>query len=114
MLWKPRPGGVACAAEFTKARSLIREIHRLEEWNPWVREDRLANTRPPSRSSGSGPAPRDPDPGGLDPRHLGPRRRHYQGRAAPDAVPHRRSSAFLEADDRASRTSQPQSRTKMR
>jgi hypothetical protein len=40
MLWKPRPGGVACAAEFTKARSLIREIHRLEEWNPWVREDR--------------------------------------------------------------------------
>src|ERR1700691_5158222 len=40
MLWKPRPGGVASAAEFTRARSLIMEIHRLDQWNPWIREDR--------------------------------------------------------------------------
>ncbi len=40
MLWKRRPGGVASAAEFKQARSLMMEIHQLEEWNPWVREDR--------------------------------------------------------------------------
>jgi hypothetical protein len=40
MLWKRRPGAVASAAEFAQARSLIMEIHQLEEWNPWVREDR--------------------------------------------------------------------------
>lgn len=40
MLWKPQPGSVASAAEFTRARSLIMEIHRSEPWNPWIREDR--------------------------------------------------------------------------
>lgn len=39
-LWKPRPGATASASEFTRARSLIMEIHELEQWNPWVREDR--------------------------------------------------------------------------
>lgn len=40
MLWKPQPGSAVSAAEFMKARLLIMEIHRLEEWNPWVREDK--------------------------------------------------------------------------
>ncbi len=39
-LWKPKPGATASAEEFTRARSLIMEIHELEQWNPWVREDR--------------------------------------------------------------------------
>jgi hypothetical protein len=32
MLWKPRSGATASAAEFTEARSLIMEIHALEPW----------------------------------------------------------------------------------
>lgn len=43
MLWKPVPGATASAEEFARARSLIVEIHGLEEWNPWVREDRAGD-----------------------------------------------------------------------
>ena len=42
MLWKPEPSATASGEEFAAARSLIVEIHELERWNPWVREDRAA------------------------------------------------------------------------
>jgi hypothetical protein len=38
--WEPRPGAAATAGEFIAARSLIREIHALMGWSPWVMEDR--------------------------------------------------------------------------
>jgi hypothetical protein len=39
-LWKPKPGTTVTAEEFARARSVMRDIHRAVEWNPWVREDR--------------------------------------------------------------------------
>lgn len=39
-IWKPIPGGTATAEEFIAAYSLIREIHRLLLWSPWVMQDR--------------------------------------------------------------------------
>jgi hypothetical protein len=42
LLWKPRPDATASAAEFTEARSLIRQVHEGMRWNPWVWDDRRA------------------------------------------------------------------------
>ena len=42
LLWKPRPGATASAAEFTQARSVIVEVHEGMRWNPWVWDDRRA------------------------------------------------------------------------
>ena len=39
-LWKPKPGTTVTAEEFVRARSVMRDIHRAVEWNPWVQEDR--------------------------------------------------------------------------
>ena len=39
-LWKPKPGTTVTAEEFTRARSVMRDIHRAVEWNPWVQDDR--------------------------------------------------------------------------
>ncbi len=39
-LWKPKPGTAVTAEEFTRARSVMQDIHRTVEWNPWVRDDR--------------------------------------------------------------------------
>jgi hypothetical protein len=38
--WEPVPGATATAEEFVAAWSLIREIHRLSLWSPWVMQDR--------------------------------------------------------------------------
>ncbi len=40
MLWKPRAGCTASAAEFATARATMIEIHRDARWNPWVEQDR--------------------------------------------------------------------------
>jgi hypothetical protein len=39
-LWKPKPGTTVSAEEFTQARSVMKDIHRTVEWNPWVQDDR--------------------------------------------------------------------------
>ncbi|TVY99989.1 hypothetical protein EAS64_38535 [Trebonia kvetii] len=39
-LWKPKPGTAVTAEEFIRSRSVMQEIHRAVEWNPWVQEDR--------------------------------------------------------------------------
>jgi hypothetical protein len=40
LLWRPAAGATVTAEEFIAARSLIREVHRLQTWSPWVCEDR--------------------------------------------------------------------------
>lgn len=37
---KPKPGTAVTAEEFTRARSVVRDIHQTVEWNPWVQDDR--------------------------------------------------------------------------
>jgi hypothetical protein len=39
-LWKPKPGTAVTAEEFTRARSVMQDIHRTVEWNPWAQDDR--------------------------------------------------------------------------
>jgi hypothetical protein len=39
-LWKPKPGTTVTAEEFAYARTVMQDIHRAVEWNPWVQEDR--------------------------------------------------------------------------
>lgn len=39
-LWKPKPGTTVTAEEFARARSVMQDIHRTVEWNPWVQDDR--------------------------------------------------------------------------
>ena len=39
-LWKPKLGTAVTAEEFTQARSVMRDIHRSVEWNPWAQDDR--------------------------------------------------------------------------
>ena len=43
LLWRPKRGATATAEEFIAARSLIVELHKDADWNPWVLEDRAAD-----------------------------------------------------------------------
>ena len=43
MLWKPRRGATASAAEFIAARTLFIELNHDAAWNPWIREERKAD-----------------------------------------------------------------------
>jgi hypothetical protein len=40
LLWKPKSGATSSGEQFSRARSLLLEIHRDASWNPWVEEDR--------------------------------------------------------------------------
>ena len=48
-LWKPKPGTVVTAEEFTRALSVMQDIHRAVEWNPWVQEDRAGESGRPRK-----------------------------------------------------------------
>jgi hypothetical protein len=41
LLWKPKSGATSSGEQFSRARSLLLEIHRDASWNPWVEEDRM-------------------------------------------------------------------------
>jgi hypothetical protein len=40
LLWKPKSGATSSGEQFSRARSLLLEIHRDASWNPWVEGDR--------------------------------------------------------------------------
>ncbi len=52
MLWKPRPGARISAEVFLAARRFYFGTLEAAEWNPWLREERAAD------SSRNGQAPR--------------------------------------------------------
>ena len=43
MLWKPRGGATASAEEFIAARTLFIELNNEAVWNPWIRDERVAD-----------------------------------------------------------------------
>jgi hypothetical protein len=57
LLWKPKSGATSSGEQFSRARSLLLEIHRHASWNPWVEEDRTQEYSRQQRSLSSGRGP---------------------------------------------------------